>query len=473
MCISANKGYAYNKISHQVKAFFFLWVILVVSIPDAKSAGKSELITYADFSTGAVISSGDEAPFWMWANTYGRKSYEKRSAYTRLRFGKEDGPSGHLDWFFGFDATGRTDSGQDDLIWSDLYFGLSYADFQIYAGKKAEFFGLIDPSMLSAGSVVYSRNAPPYTKIVISTKDYVNVLDWFAFQAYLAHGWLDDDRYVKDAYLHQKYLYLRIGNANPDRGFFLYAGFHDIALWGGEGMPSELSDFWRVFFGQGGGEDASSSDQINALGDHFGVFEYALKVKTRDWDYNVSYQTIFEDSSGMKWLGLLSPDDYMIGFYLMRNRGRNGLRNIVVEYLDTRDHGGKPREPDNYFDNGIYRSGWFHDGYAVGHPFIRFLVADDNDHMPYNRVRGVSFGMSFQISRLVNPLVRASYVENYGNVGVPFPDDEVVRLYSFDVTNTTYFSNGWSLVEQVALDTGENASTSFGFGLTVKKTIFD
>ncbi len=463
---------AYFFLKHVFRGCVILAFVLLCAVPESKAQGnRSAWLDYTEVSTGGVLATGDEAPFWMWANSYGRNSYDNASGYVRLRFGKEvQEHDGGLDWFYGFDATGRLDSGTD-IVWTDAYVGLTYSKFELYAGKRAEFFGLAD-TLLTAGPELYSRNAPPLTKIVLRTHDYFPVFDWFAVNGYLAHGWMGDDRFVKDAYLHQKYLFVRLGSDEPDRGVNFFGGIHHLAIWGGEGKPSSFDDFWRIFFGKGGGEDAPPGEQSNALGDHFGSFEYALKVKSEAWDYMLYYQTLFTDSSGMKWYGIWpqNAEDIMFGFSLIRKERGKGFQRFNIEYLNTRDHGGKPNEQDNYFDHrSIYRSGWINDGYALGHPFIRFDEGNDFDNAPHNKVRGINVGATLQFSKFVNPLVRIAYIEDYGNAYDT--DAERRKLYAFDITNTSFLSDGWSLVEQIALDTGDNISTSLGVGLTIRKSL--
>ena len=62
----------------------------------------------------------------------------------------------------------------------------------------------------------------------------------------------------------------------------LSIGFVHNVIWGGEvtgygKQPNDLDDYFRVFLGRGGGADAVITDQPNALGDAFGMWDFSYK----------------------------------------------------------------------------------------------------------------------------------------------------------------------------------------------------
>lgn len=435
----------------------------------AKAIEKPENIDYLELSAGATINGDSDTPLWMWINQNGRIHPNSDTQYLRLRTGKLADQNKQLDWVYGIDVTGRHGDSDTDLLWTDLYVGLSTKQFSLTIGKKAKFFGLAD-SLLTAGPEVYSRNAPTIPKIALATNGYVNITDRLAFNAYLAHGWMGEEQYQKNAFLHQKHLYLRYGSNDPDRGFNIFAGMQHFAVWGGtdrvtgEHQPSGLSDFFRIFAGKSGGKDAQSTDKHNALGNHLGSFDFGLQLKGQSRDWLFYTQTMFEDGSGLRFY---RPGDYLIGASMVNKQENDIIRRLNVEYFDTRSNAYKDNI-DNYFSNSLYQSGWSYKGFAIGHPFIRFIAGPDYRYSPQNKIRSVNASALMEFSKLVNPLLRFAYIENHGSFYKPLSKSEQHNIYAVDVTNTSELSDGWSFSQIISWDNDNH----FGAGMTVSKKIF-
>jgi hypothetical protein len=252
-----------------------------------------------------------------------------------------------------------------------------------------------------------------------------------------------------------------------DRGINFYAGVHDVALWGGDGKPSGLNNFIRVFLGAQGGADAAVSDQKNSLGDHRGVIECALQLKGKMRDFYFYAQTMYEDRSGLKfWY----PGDCLLGGSLIQKDPESRIRRVNLEYLDTRSSGDSPAGPDNFFTNGEY-DGWVHEGYAIGHPFIRFIRGENFAYNPENLVKGINASMLMRFSRSLNPLVRVAWIRSSGSFGNPLPDAKKTTVVACDVSNTMLFKDGWSFAQQVSIDTGNGMNPNFGVVLNVARRL--
>ena len=442
---------------------FFVIVALFVAAP-LQAALPTGIDTLA-VSTGFTSSKHAPPPFWMWANQNGRVSTESaNSMFSRLRINKRADDEKTFDWFYGVDVTARTNS-SEDLIWTDAYGGLTYKQFRLTVGRKAETFGLVD-SLLSAGSEVYSHNAPTIPKIALATNGYIDLTEWLAVNAYLAHGWMGEERTIPNAYLHEKFLYLRLGETNPDYGINFYAGLHDLAVWGGDGQPSRLKDLLTVFFGKGGREGAITEQQ-NALGDHRGTIEFALQQKEIDRDWFLYAQTMFEDGSGLRfWY----PGDYLLGVSMINKNRESPIARINIELLDTRSGAIITDAPDNYLINGFYGS-WVYKGFGIGTPFIPFVKGVNDTIEPLNRVRVINAGVLMSFSKLINPLLRVAYMENYGSINNPLRDNQKTSMVACDLTNTSTIAHGWSLTQQLSLDAGKSIAPNAAFGLTITKTI--
>jgi len=441
----------------------FLLLFLILSVP-AQAALPAGIDTL-QVSTGFLFSKQTLPPFWAYANNNGRVSTERASSmFTRLRINKHADDEKTFDWYYGVDVTARTNSSQD-LIWTDAYAALAYKNLRLTLGRKAETFGLVD-TLLSAGSTVYSRNAPTIPKVSLATNGYVDLTDWLAVNVYLAHGWLGEERTIPNSLLHEKFVYLRLGESYPDQGLNFYAGVHDLAVWGGDGQPSGLKDLLNVFLGKGGSNGAITEQQ-NALGDHRGTIEFALQQKESDRDFFLYVQTMFEDGSGLRfWY----PGDYLLGVSMINKNKESHFARINLELLDTRSGAIITDYPDDYLTNGYYGA-WVYKGFGIGTPFIPFVKGADNSYSPLNRVRVINTGVLLRFTKLVNPLVRVAYIENYGSIGNPLPDNQKTSMVACDLTNTTPIAHGWSLTQQLSLDAGKSISPNPAFGLTITKTI--
>lgn len=449
-------------------------VFLIFMTLTGFSKEHPEGIDYLEFSAGMTSISGEEAPLFMWINRNGRIPVDSGTEYLRLRIGKDRGALEDLDWIYGIDLTGQTE-GNDQLMFTDVYVGIASEKLKIWVGKKNEFIGLVDKEM-SVGSEIYSQNAPTIPKIVISTNGYVHVSDKIALNAYLGHGWLGDERYVKDAFLHQKYLYVRFGDKDPDKGHNFYAGVHHTVVWGGTNRvtgiknPSGLDDFARVFFGLSGDDNSLEGEQLNSLGDHRGSIEFALRLKDTGNDWLFYAQTMFEDPNGLLFI---IPGDFLVGASYISKNSVDILQGANIEYLDIRNNGYQPYDESdagyhdmNYYSNNLYKTGWSYKGYAIGHPFVRFLSGADYIYYPQNKLWGINASTALHFNNLVNPVLRFAYVKSHGSFRVPLDNPE--SLYAADIVNVSNLPNNWFISQQVSWD----SDNDFGVGLAVTKQIF-
>jgi hypothetical protein len=444
----------------------FLIVVLQMIAVSPAFAFDPVLIDSVEVTGGVSASKETPPPFWMEANRDGRISRESGSSFfTRLRLLKNADRAKNFDWMYGIDVTSRTNA-SSDLVWTDGYAGVAWKKLRLNVGRKSEFFGLAD-SLLSAGPEVYSRNAPTIPKIALSTNGYVNITDNLAFNAYLAHGWMGEEQYIADAYLHQKFLYLRYGSASPDRGVNLYFGVHHLAVWGGANNPSGFSDFIRVFSGKNGGGGAGITEQQNALGNHLGSIEYALQLKSvaRDWLFYAS--TLFEDGSGLRSFGLVKPGDYLLGASLINKPADCRVKRINLEYFYTCGPIFNQAEHDNYFNNGIYQSGWTHEGYGIGHPFISFTEGENYAFNAQNRIQGANAAVALAFSDLWNPIVRVAWIRQLDSFTEPRTG---IDRYAFGIGNTSTISAGWRLNQELFFDAGASMKPNAGMLFSVTRS---
>jgi hypothetical protein len=468
------------KVTHTM--FIRIVLLLAVAIvpvtvqheAKAEENKRSEWLDSLVVSTGAILSTQDKQPFWLQSNQHGRFGREGNLVFTRLRLGKQDNDEKKFDWSYGVDVTGR--SGNDsDVAWTDAYAGLRYKNLNLTVGRKSEFFGLAD-SLLTAGPELYSSWAPNIPKIVLSTNGFVNISEDFAINAYLAHGWMGEEQYVKNAYLHQKYLYMRYGTENPYDGINIYAGIHHVVVWGGTDRvtgfryPSGINDFAKVFFGKAGGSDASANDQAYALGNHLGSLEYALQLKGDERDWFLYAQTLFEDSSGLVGGGLIKPGDYLLGLSLINKEPDATIKRINLEYLDTTGESMNSDGSGSYFNHqGQYASGWTYGGYGIGHPVITFIPGPDYRWYPQNWLQGANVGMALEFSDLFNPTIRLAWIRQKGAMYVPRPAEDT---FAVAINNSSRIARNWTFEQAFFFDAGKAMEPNAAMLFSISRSFF-
>src|SRR5699024_8722276 len=118
--------------------------------------------------------------------------------------------TGNLHFSGGVDAYARL-SADNSLVFTQLFGKVTYRGLGLSAGRFYDPVGLHDRA-LSMGSMLVSRNATPPPKIRIGSDGFVTVPRTggrLQVYAMLSHGWLTDNRYIGDPYLHQKFLYVK------------------------------------------------------------------------------------------------------------------------------------------------------------------------------------------------------------------------------------------------------------------------
>ena len=161
----------------------------------------------------AVTSSGIYAPFWLQTNRYGSVSSQPHSGNLSLAVGKEaTRPNRWYDYSFGVEAIGRVDTKGASLFFQQLYGHVRLYVFDITIGIKPEILGNHD-EFLSSGGFLFSQNTRPMPRITIGIEQYVPVPFTYGYlevKGGLTHGWFTDNVYLKNSFLHHKFIGLRV-----------------------------------------------------------------------------------------------------------------------------------------------------------------------------------------------------------------------------------------------------------------------
>lgn len=389
-----------------------------------------------------AAGAGEEAlPFWLTANRYGMIDPAGTNALTRLSLEKPLSQSSGWDYAVGVDVVGRA-SEQESVYAHQLYGRLRYGPFQLTVGRIEETAGLVDSS-LSVGSLTWSGNATPVPKINISVPEYTPIpgtARFMAFKGYLGHGWLDKDRFVESAFVHEKFLFLRFF-APEDFPVHGHAGLIHNATWGGTHpvfgpLPQDFEAFLRVFAVQRG----DTLDTTRTLGNSVGTYEFALTVNTSSLAAMAYRQFYLEDKPHAA--NLRNPWDGLWGVSLKFKNTPRFIRGLLWEHVYTKRQGAKYSEgelkgKDSYYFNSIYRSGWTYHGRTIGLPL---LFADAQRRSVVNNiVIAHHVGLEGAFTSRITYKAFFTYSRNYGAARV-CPDAACETVASLRTPRTDQYS---------------------------------
>lgn len=488
-----------------------LFFLTVCSVQAQQNQLKSPVRFNAE--VGALTATPAHTPLWLSANQYG--IVPPRGSFGTLRVGMQRDyavqsdstrrKKSRLDWGFGVYAVANVGAPRQDynpaLLLPDAYLKVKLGWLEFYGGNRREVIGLGD-TVLTSGFVAWSGNAIPFPKIQLHTPDYVSLKfteDRLAIKAGYAHGWFANT-YIQGSYLHQKYLYGRLGK--PSAKVRLYAGLNHQVQWGGRAdylvgtplavngtLPTSFSDYLSLVSGHYP-EDLQNSrftgfDGENRIGNHVGSYDIALEWKRPKSNWFLYHQHIYDDASG---LALQNLPDGLTGLRFLnpqKTRAAFRVQRLVLEWLSTTNQSGPTFDQriryqgrDNYFNHSQYREGWSYRGRTLGTP----LITPRSDFSPY--VNSFAGGGFFPNNRVVawyagvggvfrnGPTVtaRASYSRNFGtyNQHYPRPFHQFSTLVS-----AQWPLAGWPgtvLTTSVALDRGELFTNSIGSYLSLRKS---
>jgi len=395
---------------------------------------NAQLINYdtenIDLKTGFSFLTNlndlnDGLPFWSHANQDGRIDQSSANALNYIDLEASIYENTIFDFTIGGSLTSRV-SESSAVFLDKAYAKLKVYNFKLMGGRYIDPLALKE-NELSTGSFMYSRNATPIPKVAFATDGFVGVPGTngiIRYNGLFAHGWFDNDRHVKDAYLHEKYLYLSIKYAFFDaRGGIV----HNVQ-WGGVSesrgeLPSGAQTFWEVITATGSSdENAPGGEQSNAVGNSIAAYDFSLGLTFKNFDLRAYRLFYLEDKVSTRFR---SPWDGIWGLTLKPKNSRL-IQNFIWEHINTKrmdSYDWEPTGTASYYNNGIYRTGWTYQGRVIGNPM---LLTDGTMERPiYNNIMiAHHFGLSGQISEAVNYRLLYTFSRNYGEV----QDQIITRL---------------------------------------------
>ena len=294
--------------------------------------------------------------------------------------------------------------------------------------------------------------------------------------------------YVDNVLWHHKSLFVQIKDTRNDFPLSGVIGVQHWAQWGGTStnpkigkQPQSIKDLIRVICGSEGGGDATVSDQINVLGNHYGSYDFKLAFTQPNWQVSAYYQHFFEDKSGMIFV---NNTDGLWGGQLDLPKFP-WLRKVVVEYLVTRDqsgqfhfidfdhdlHPGVGGGGDDYYNNGEYTTGASYFNRAIGSPLVPSPEYNENGSLGFknNRVRDWHFGAEGAISSQVSYRVLVTVMNSWGRHATPFLSKKRGASGLLDISYQHPRLSGWEFTGSLAADAGSMFGDNFGFSLKVAK----
>lgn len=309
---------------------------------------------------------------------------------------------------------------------------------------------LSDPR-LSSGDLALSSNARPIPEInfyvprfltIPLSKGWLQAKGNFAVGRSFDTGYLASSiktsHYIKNVLWHHKSFYLQIKDTRRHFPVSWIIGVRHFAQWGGVStnpklgeQPRSFADFMRIVAGKSGDDNASLSDQINVLGNHYGTYDLRWGYETDKASVYAYYQHFFDDRSGIewdnKWDGLKGLEVSLPAYPWMSK--------IVVEYLSTMNQSGPfhfidfdhAKYPgygggaDNYYNNGEYTTGASYFNRSLGSPLLISPEYNEDGSAGFkqNRIRAWHLGVEGRIVDRLYYTLKASSVVAFGTPYAP------------------------------------------------------
>lgn len=453
-----------------------------------------------------LASTSKQTPFWLRSNEFGTVPLESPGGILSAGATGLWGQAGNLKKPYvkaSIEAVGNA-TRNSRFILPEAYAALGLGHAELYVGRRREVNGLTD-TLLSSGSYAYSGNAVPITQIRIGTKDFAPLHftdDIIAFNAFISHGWLSNTDSMKNAYLHAKALYIRIGK--PSWKVRFYGGMAHYVQWGGYSkylnnslsnnghLPSDLQAFKKAFWPSAlSGDDIggfTKFDSLNRSGNHLGSIDIALEVSLKNANLFFYIQRPWDDMSGVVFGNL--PD----GLYGARWKNLNSdpingfrLKHITAEFMTTLDQSGPfsketPKGADDYFNNYQYIDGWTNERRVIGTPFFtRWMDSDPKNYslpagrakqmISNNMVQLLHVGIVGQFASGISLRTLLSQSWNYGRRTRPEPVTAIKQFSGLaEVIVPSKTLGGLEYKASLALDAGDWLPSSVGVMIGIKKT---
>jgi hypothetical protein len=479
-------------------------VLILLFVNSGFTLLHCQIIKTPSYTTevGSSIAVGQETPFWLISNQYGLLTPDKLNTWLKAGIKTKLSADKPVDYDYCFEVVNRY-SNDNHFYINQGYARLKLWFFTVQAGSMEEKFGNQDSS-LSSGGLLWSGNARPMPKVAVYIPNYIAVpftKGYLEFKGGMSHGWFGNQPFVKNYWLHHKYIYLQLGGPLP---IHIHYGFHHFAQWGGVSntfgnLPHGFKDFIDIFFAKGGGSNSPVPEQINVLGNHIGSRNFGLDVNLKNYKTGIYWQTIFEDGSGKAYRNI---SDGLWGIYIHSKDKHKPINGFVYEFIKTTNQsgpyndywllngvrylypiaGGVHREAggnDNYFNHFIYQAGWTYDNMTIGTPLITSPAISHGDQSNYisnNKIIAHHFAFEGGYNHFLYK-VFYTYSLNFGtnnyylNRGL-YPVENAIYQHSIMLQANLLKTLPWGLDLKVTvgMDKGKMYGNNAGVMVSILKT---
>ncbi|MEN6619441.1 MAG: capsule assembly Wzi family protein [Rikenellaceae bacterium] len=436
----------------------------------------------ASLETKGLAGSGSCMPFWFTHNQLGK--YSNSANWQGLTEGQISGLiplSEKLKLTYGTDLAFLASDKEINTKIIQAYAGLSWGKITLKAGAFAD-EEILGGLSASNGNIVRSLNYRPYPMIRLSTSGYIPFLfakKWFRFKAEYDEGILNDNRLVNHPHLNHNML---AGQFLVSKTLRLSLEVNRYVFWGGRSLqygqlPDDLESYFRYILGLKGGSGFLETDQINVAGNQLGSYLLTTEKDFENFQLQIRISHPFEDHSGMEFNNL---KDNMYSFYITKNKTGSLIDEFLFEYLYTKNQSGSfhqtsgpgkhMRGLDNYFNHGIYRTGFSYLGYSMGTPLFSPLVKNSDGIVAgfeNNRISAFHAGAKGYMAKQITWKTMITYSRNFGTYSNPY---NPVRKELYSLAEFSWKSGVFPLIisTQLAADFGDMADNQFGLGFSCK-----
>jgi hypothetical protein len=451
----------------------FLLAVILNCLSFTQGFSQNNPLNYS-LSLSSVISSESTLPFWMTANKFGAVPNSHHSSVYAALFSDFKAPENNFSFSYKASFTGYLASKNDFFI-NELYGSLKFKGLQLNLGSKNDDIKLEGLSS-SNGNIIKSTNTRAFPGFNLKTTDYLKLpfaKKWLRVKANYAEYLLNDKRVVDGAHLHHKSFYFK---SILSKKLSMITGMDHYVQWGGTSknygkFPSTFKDYIRILIGYSGGTSALETDQMNAMGNTLGAYLFQLNYTGEKTNWNAYWSHPFEDRSGRE---LSNYPDALYGFFIDLKKPENFITHVLAEFTYTKHMSGSTgiSGRDNYFNNGVYNSGWTYFGRTVGSPF--FPTKEPIDGITkgidpnYNRFTAYHLGFKGFLSETLRYKTSFSFIHYAGWFENPLNEEQFSSLVEIYVQPKKF---PFKISLGAAADFGSALPNNFGGFLKLTKSI--
>ncbi|MEO1023805.1 MAG: capsule assembly Wzi family protein [Bacteroidota bacterium] len=363
-----------------------------------------------------IISSDGDLPFWSHSNRYGIIDQQGPNSLFRIYSRKEEAleKGNTIRYGYGLEAVSRW-SEASGVWFNQLFVEFGWKNWRLSGGRFNQIIGSMDNEH-SIGSMMISPNGTPVPTIRLQTTEYTDVpftKGLFSYSASFSHSWLEPDRTIERAQLHQKSFHLKLSISR----FSAYYGVIHNVMWAGENddqgrLPQSLNDYWRVVTARGAGQRFEiDGERSNALGNTVASYDGGVSFSFNNFDLNTYRSFYIEDSPGVRYR---SSWDGIWGLEVVPKTKNRRIRSFVYEHVNTKRQDSFDFQPfgrATIYDHFLYQDGWTYEGRVLGNPLITF---NDQGDVVNNILIAHHIATDIQLNDRTRALIKATYSRNYG-----------------------------------------------------------